>query len=119
MRQPSALLIFDAGQARAAGGAEAVEAGEPFGLDERPQGFALGVEGFKLGGELLLAEGDAGPGFLMGGGKDFNLGAGLGEGGFLGLSAFEAGELFVFEAFGFGGWRIGFRVRWRRPARES
>ena len=45
-----ALLIFGAGQAGAAGGGEAVETGEPLGLDERPQGFALGVEGVELSG---------------------------------------------------------------------
>ena len=85
MRQPSALLIVDAGHAGAARGAEAVEAGEPLGLDERPEGFALDVEGFKLGGELLLAERDAGAGFFVGGREDFHLGAGLRRGRLPGL----------------------------------
>jgi hypothetical protein len=65
MRQPDALLIVDAGQAGAAGGAETVETGEPLGFDERAEGFALDVESFKLGGELLLAEADAGAGFFV------------------------------------------------------
>ena len=51
--------------------------------------------------EFALAESDAGTGFLMSGRLDLNLTAGLGEGGFEGFSALEAGELLVFETFGF------------------
>ena len=36
-----ALLIVDTRQSGAAGGTEAVKAGEPLGLNERPKGFAL------------------------------------------------------------------------------
>lgn len=91
-----ALLIVDAGEACSARGAEAIEAGEPFGLDERAKGFALGVEGFKLSGEFPLAESNASAGFLVSGRLDFNLAARLGEGGFLSFSALETGELLIF-----------------------
>ncbi len=104
----SALLIIDAREASAARAAESIEAGEPFGLDERTEDFALGVEGFKLSGEFLLAEGNAGPGFLVSGGLDFDLAAGLGEGSFLSFGAFEADELLIFEAFGFAGLEVDF-----------
>ena len=45
-----------------------------------------------------MAVGGAGAGFLECGGECFDLGAGGGEGGFLGFSALEAGELLVFKA---------------------
>lgn len=101
-----ALLIVDAGQTGSAGGAEAIEAGEPFGLDERAEGFALGVQSFKLSSEFPLAVSNAGAGFLVSGRLDFNLAAGPGEGGLLGFSTFEAGELLVFEAFGLAGLEV-------------
>lgn len=96
------LLIIDAGQARASRGVNAIKAGEPLRFNEGTQGIALDVECFNLGCEFLLPSGDARLGFLKGAGKNFNLGAGLGEHGFQRLSAFEAGELFVFAAIGLG-----------------
>ena len=103
-----ALLIVDAGEAGAARGAEAIKAGEPFGLDEGPESIALGVQCFKLSSEFPLAERNASASFLVSGRLDFNLAAGLGEGGFLGFSAFETGELLVFEAVGFAGLKLNF-----------
>ncbi len=70
--------------------------------------FAFGVEGGQLGVELLLAEGDAGANLVQGDGLDFNLGAGCGERGLLGFSALQAGELLVFQAIGFGGFKGDF-----------
>ena len=58
--------------------------------------------------ELLLAQGDAGPNLVQGGGTVFNLGAGCGQCGLLGFSALQAGELFVFQAIGFGGFKGDF-----------
>ena len=101
-----ALLIVNAGEAGAARGAETIEAGEPFGLDERAKGFALGVQGLELSGKFTLAESDAGAGFLVSRRLDFNLAARQGEGGFLGFSAFKTGELLVFQAFGLAGFEL-------------
>ena len=72
-----ALLIINAGKAGAARGGEAVEADEPLGLDQRAEGFALGVEGGQFGVELLLAEGDAGAGLVQGAGQRLQPGRGL------------------------------------------
>ena len=58
-----------------------------------------------MGAELLLPVGDASANFVQGDGQVFNLGAGCGERGLLGFRAFEAGELFVFQALGFGGYK--------------
>ncbi len=49
-----------------------------------------------------------GRGFFRERQTDFNLAAGLGEGGFLGFSAFETGEFLVFEAVGFAGLELDF-----------
>jgi hypothetical protein len=100
------LLIVYAGQTGAAGGAETVETGEPLRFDERAEGLALGVEGAKLGGKLLLAKSDAGAGSIVCGRQNFDLSARLGEGGFEGFSAFEAGKLLVFEAVAFAGLKM-------------
>ena len=97
-----ALLIINAGNASASGGAEAVEAGERLRIDEGAEGFALEVEGGLLEFELGLAEADALAGLVQGGGERFNLGAGSGERGFLGLGALQAGEGLVFHALGLG-----------------
>lgn len=103
-----ALLIVDTRQSGAAGGAEAVKAGEPLGFNERPEGFALDVEGLKLRGELVLAESDAGTGFFVGARMELNLGTSLSKRGFLGFSSLETRELLVFEAVSFGGLKIDF-----------
>ncbi len=98
-----ALLIDDESEAGAAGCVDAIEADEPLGVNVGTEGIALQVEGFNLGCEFLLPSCDARLGFLKGAGKNFNLGAGLGEQNFLRLSALEACELFIFEAIGLGG----------------
>jgi hypothetical protein len=103
-----ALLVIDAGDAGAAGAGDAVETEELLGVDKRAEGLAGGVESGQFGGEVLLAEGDAGAGFVESGGEGFDLGAGGGEGGFLGFRADEAGEGIVFEAIGFGGFEGDF-----------
>jgi len=95
-----ALLVFDAGQAGAAGAGEAVVADEPFGPDERAEGLALGVERGHFGVDLLLAKRGAGAGFVQGGGEGFHLRARGGQRGFLRLAALQAGELLVFQALG-------------------
>jgi len=96
-----ALLIFNAGNAGSAGAGEAVVADQAFRLDERPQGIAFAVEDGQFGGVFLLAECHAGAGLVEGRGKGFNLGSGCGKSGFLGLSALQAGDFFVFKAIGF------------------
>jgi hypothetical protein len=93
-----ALLIVDAGDTSAARAAETVKADKPLGIDERPDSFALDIEGVELNDKLLLMGCDAGAGFFMCPGLDFNLGAGLGESGFLSLCALETDELFCLEA---------------------
>jgi len=56
--------------------------------------------------EFLLAESDAGAGFLVSGGQDLDLGASLGERGLLGFGALETGELFIFEAVCLRGFKV-------------
>ena len=101
-----ALLIFGAGDAGAAGGGDAVEAGQPVGIESRADGFALGVESGEFGGELLLAGGHAGADAIHLGGKQLHLGAGLGQRGFLRLGALQAGVFLIFQALGFGGFEL-------------
>ena len=101
-----ALLIVDAGHAGASGIGDAVEAGEPLGLDERPENFALGVECVELSCELMLTVIDAGAGLFQSAGHDFHLDTGLCQCGLQGLGAFQAGELLVFEPVGFGGFKV-------------
>ncbi len=101
-----ALLIVDTRETGTSGGAETIEAGEPFGLDEWAEGFAFGVQGFKLSSEFPLTVSNASAGFFVSGGLDLDLAARLGEGGFVGFSTFEAGELLIFKAFGFAGLKL-------------
>lgn len=103
-----ALLVFRAGEAGAAGAGEAVEANEPFRLNELTKRFAFGIERGQFGGELVLADCDAGTGFVEGGGEGFDLGASDGERGFLGLRALKAGKLFIFEVISFGDFESDF-----------
>ena len=103
-----ALLIFNAGETSAAGGAESIKAHDPLGLDKRPDGFALGGEGGLLAGDFGLAKTDAFAGIVECGGKRLYLGAGGGQRGFLGFGAFQAGELFVFQALGLGLGKVEF-----------
>lgn len=93
-----ALLIINACDARSAGRVDAVKPSEPFGFDKRPQRFPLSSESGELGGELLLAEADACAGLVERGRHGFNLNACLGQDGFLGFGALEAGEFFILEA---------------------
>jgi hypothetical protein len=81
--------------------AEAVEAGEPLGLDERPEGFALGVERGLFAGDSAWRRRRV-RGLVEGGGERLDLGAGSGERAFLGFGALQAGELLVFQALGLG-----------------
>ena len=97
-----ALLVFNEGNAGAAGSAEAVEAREPFRLDQGAESFTLGCEAGLLAVYLDLAKADALAGLIEDGGEQLNLGAGSGEGSFLGFSALQAGEALVFQAFGLG-----------------
>jgi hypothetical protein len=97
-----ALLIFSAGNTGAAGGAEAVEAGEQIGLDEGPEGFALGSESNLLAFNLDLAETYAFASLVESNGQRLDLEAGCGENGFLSFGALQAGEGLVFKALGFG-----------------
>ncbi len=97
-----ALHIFNAGKASAAGGAEAVKAHDPLGVDKRPEGLALGGELGLLAGDFCLAKTDAFGCTVENGGKQLDPGAGGGQHGFLGLGAFQAGELLAFQALDFG-----------------
>jgi hypothetical protein len=95
-------LIFNAGDAGSAGGAEAVKSGEPFRLDEGTEGLALDSECGLLAFQLGLAKADALADLVEGGGERLNLSAGGGEGGFLGFGALQTGKLLAFQALGFG-----------------
>ena len=106
-----ALLVIDAGDAGAARAGEAVIANKTVGLDERTEGFALEGEGGQFGGDLLVAKGCAGTGFVQGGSKRFHAGAGRGEAGFLSFTALQAGEFFVFKSLGFGGLKGDFVLK--------
>lgn len=61
-----------------------------------------------MGGELLLAEADAGAGFFERGRHGFDLNPSLGQSSFLSFSAFETGEFLVLEAVCFGGFKGNF-----------
>jgi hypothetical protein len=96
------LLIFNAGNAGASGGTEAVESGEMLRLDERTEGFTLGVEGGLLEAEFGFAEADALASLVKGGGERLDPSAGSGEGGLLGFGALQTGEGLVFQSLGLG-----------------
>ena len=68
-----ALLIVNPGEAGAAGAAEAIEADEHIGLDERAEGFALDGKLGQFAVEVGLAKGDAGAGLVEGGGERLDL----------------------------------------------
>ena len=97
-----ALLIFNTGNARASGGAEAVEAREPFRLNEGAESITLGGEAGLLAVYLSLAKANMLASLVESSGEQLNLSAGSGEGGFLGFSALQAGESLVFQALGLG-----------------
>jgi hypothetical protein len=97
-----ALLIFNAGNTRASGGAEAVEAREPFRFNEGAERIAPDGELGLLAFYLSLVKADARAGLVESSSEQLNLSAGSGEGGFLGFSALQAGEGLVFQALGLG-----------------
>lgn len=101
-----ALLIVSAGKTGSTRGDETVKTGEPFGFNESTDRFALGVERFKLGVELLLAEGDAGADLLVGARESLYLCARLGERGFRGFRSFQTGELLVLKTVGLGCFKL-------------
>jgi len=103
-----ALLIFSAGNTGAAGGAEAVEAGEQIDLDEGPEGFTLGSKSGLLAFNIGLAETDAFASLVESSSQRFDLEAGSGKYGFLSFGALQAGEGLVFKALGFGLGKVEF-----------
>jgi hypothetical protein len=103
-----ALLVVNAGQAGSARGGKAVKTGEPLRLDEWPHGIELSLDGIELGGEFLLAEGDAGARFFVSRCQSFYLGAGTGQSRFQRFGAFKADKFLIFEAVRFGGLKLDF-----------
>ncbi len=97
-----ALLIFGAGDACTARSGNAVEAGEPLGVDGDAEGLARGVERGELGGKFLLAIGDLRADSFEGLGLDLDLLARLGEGGLLRFGPLQACVFLVFEAVSLG-----------------
>src|SRR5579863_2009921 len=94
-----ALLVFGAGDAGAAGGGEAIEAGQQIGIDETAECFELPLNHGQLIVRFLLALGDAVADLVERAGEDFDLFAGCRQRALVLFGAFEAGVLFGFEAF--------------------
>ncbi len=105
-----ALLIFRAGQPRAARGGQAVKAGQQVRRDGLAQSGALGIQRSHLLGILFAASCHAGLSGLQSCSQLFHLRAGRSQRNFVGFGALQAGELFVFQPAGLAGLKLNFVV---------
>ena len=97
-----ALLILGASDARAATGNDSVKVRKLFVFDRCTHRSAFAVQCSQLGGQFLLASGNARAHRIHSGSKLFHLGASLRQSGFVRLGPFETLVFVAFHPLGFG-----------------